>query len=161
MPTFPAFAVAQNKVDAVWNPILEARLKADRLRSTLGVFERSKFFFTLPGVLSESIASVSRRSIACLTNRMVLDSYCHIQGRYDQFLTSYKKGKYLLDSRPGALLGLPPGAVMTEAQREKHGRVFEKVWGQIERIRDDFRDLLVEQLKDPRRDIEGVERNVE
>lgn len=92
---------------------------------------------------------------------MIFDSYHRFQGRYDQFLTSYKKGKYLLDSRPGALLGLPPGAVMTEAQREKHGRVFEKVWGQIERIRDDFRDLLVEQLKDPRRDIEGVERNVE
>lgn len=50
---------------------------------------------------------------------------------------------------------------MTEAQREKHGRVFEKVWSQIERIRDDFKDLLIEQLKDPRREIEGVERNVE
>lgn len=59
------------------------------------------------------------------------------------------------------MLGLPPGAVMTEAQREKHGRVFEKVWGQIERIRDDFKELLVQQLKDPRREVDGVERNVE
>lgn len=144
----------------MWNPILEARLKADRLRSTLGVFERSKFFFTLPGVLSESIASVSYRQ-CILPFPIGTANMSIIQGRYDLFLTSYKKGKYLLDSRPGALLGLPPGTVMTEAQREKHGRVFEKVWGQIERIRDDFRDLLVEQLKDPRRDIEGVERNVE
>lgn len=53
-----ALRLAQGKADTVWNPILEARLKADRLRSTLGIFERSKFFFTLPGVLSESIAAV-------------------------------------------------------------------------------------------------------
>lgn len=53
-----ALKLAQGKADTVWNPILEARLKADRLRSTLGVFERSKFFFTLPGLLSQSIAAV-------------------------------------------------------------------------------------------------------
>lgn len=39
--------------------MLEARLKADRLRSTLGVFERSEFFFTLPGALNDSISAVS------------------------------------------------------------------------------------------------------
>lgn len=50
--------VAQNRADGVWNPILEARLKADRLGSTLSIFERSKFFFTLPGALKDSIAAV-------------------------------------------------------------------------------------------------------
>jgi exocyst complex component 2 len=50
--------VATSKADSVYTPILDARLKADRLRSTLGVFERSKYFFNLPGVLLEAIEKV-------------------------------------------------------------------------------------------------------
>jgi exocyst complex component 2 len=134
-----ARTAAQAKADAVWNPILEARLKADRLRSTLGIFERSKFFFTLPGVLSEAISA----------------------GRYDAALSAYKKGKYLLDSRPGALLGLPPGTTMTEQQGEKHRRVFEKVWGQVERTMSDLRTMLGKRLRDPKRSLEEVEKTIE
>lgn len=33
-------------------------MKAQKLRTTLGVFERSKFFFSLPGTLIESIEAV-------------------------------------------------------------------------------------------------------
>lgn len=43
----------------MFQPILDARTKAERLRSTLGVFERSKFFFNLPGILGEAIEGVS------------------------------------------------------------------------------------------------------
>lgn len=54
-------AVAQ-KADQVFLPVLENASKAQKLRSTLGVFERSKFFFNLPGSLMESIELVRRFS---------------------------------------------------------------------------------------------------
>jgi exocyst complex component 2 len=57
--------VATSRADAVFQPILDARTKAERLRSTLGVFERSKFFFNLPGVLGEAVESVSRSLNLC------------------------------------------------------------------------------------------------
>lgn len=74
---------------------------------------------------------------------------------------AYKKGKYLLDSRPGALLGLPPGTLLTEAQNEKHRRVFEKIWGQVEKIMSDLRQNLTTRLRDPRRTLEEVEKIIE
>lgn len=39
-------------------PVLENALKAQKLRTTLGVFERSKFFFNLPSSLMEAIEAV-------------------------------------------------------------------------------------------------------
>lgn len=51
--------VATSRADAVFEPILDTRMKAERLKSTLGVFERSKFFFNLPGILGEAVEAVS------------------------------------------------------------------------------------------------------
>lgn len=53
-------AVAAHRADQVFLPVLENAVKAQKLRSTLGVFERSKFLFNLPGSLLESINAVSR-----------------------------------------------------------------------------------------------------
>ena len=50
---------ATTRADAVFQPILDARTKAERLKSTLGVFERSKFFFNLPTILGEAVEDVS------------------------------------------------------------------------------------------------------
>jgi hypothetical protein len=50
--------VAATKADTVFLPVLENAAKAQKLRTTLGVFERSKFFFNLPGTLVESIEAV-------------------------------------------------------------------------------------------------------
>lgn len=52
--------VATSRADAVFQPILDARTKAERLKSTLGVFERSKFFFNLPGILGEAVEAVGK-----------------------------------------------------------------------------------------------------
>ena len=61
------------KADQVFLPVLENASKAQKLRSTLGVFERSKFFFNLPGSLMESIEAVSGSYCTpnkhCLNNR--------------------------------------------------------------------------------------------
>lgn len=46
------------KADQVFLPVLENSLKAQKLRTTLGVFDRSRFFFNLPSSLMESIEVV-------------------------------------------------------------------------------------------------------
>jgi exocyst complex component 2 len=51
--------VGAQKGNQVFLPALENAFKASKLRTTLGVFERSKFFFNLPGFLVESIEAVS------------------------------------------------------------------------------------------------------
>ena len=48
------------KADQVFLPVLENAMKAQKLRTTLGVFDRSKFFFNLPGSLVEHIEAVCR-----------------------------------------------------------------------------------------------------
>lgn len=53
-----ALAEASTKADSVYTPILDAAQKASRLRSTLTVFERNKFFFNLPTALLEAIEHV-------------------------------------------------------------------------------------------------------
>lgn len=56
------------KANQVFLPVLENSSKAQRLRTTLSVFDRSKFFFSLPGSLAESIEAVSLENcvIDCL-----------------------------------------------------------------------------------------------
>jgi len=46
------------KADQVFLPVLENASKAQQLRVTLSVFERSKFFFNLPAFIIESIEAV-------------------------------------------------------------------------------------------------------
>jgi len=53
------------KANQVFLPVLENASKANKLRTTLGVFERSKFFFNLPGVIIESVEAVSIPSSPC------------------------------------------------------------------------------------------------
>jgi exocyst complex component 2 len=50
------------KANQIFLPVLETASKAQKLRTTLGVFERSKFFFNLPSFIMESIDAVSRHS---------------------------------------------------------------------------------------------------
>lgn len=49
---------AAQKANQVFLPVLENASKAQKLRTTLGVFERSKFFFNLPSFIIESIEAV-------------------------------------------------------------------------------------------------------
>lgn len=51
--------VAGHRADQVFLPVLENAVKAQKLRSTMGVFEKSKFLFNLPGQLMDSINAVS------------------------------------------------------------------------------------------------------
>ena len=134
---------ASAKADQVFMPVLENNLKTIQLRSTLGVFERSKFFFNLPGSLSESVEL----------------------GRYDVALRDYKKGKYLLDSRPGQLLAVgsakPESAGGGARNDIQQKRVFAKVWDAVEATMKDMQSRLTDQLREPRRSVEEQEKTIE
>ena len=53
-----SFSDGAQKANQVFLPVLENASKAQKLRTTLGVFERSKFFFNLPSFIIESIEAV-------------------------------------------------------------------------------------------------------
>ncbi|SJX60772.1 related to Exocyst complex component Sec5 [Sporisorium reilianum f. sp. reilianum] len=136
-------ANASAKADQVFMPVLENNLKTIKLRSTLNVFERSKFFFNLPGSLSESVE----------------------MGRYDVARRDYKKGKYLLDSRPGQLLAVgnakPPDSASGARNDIQQKRVFAKVWDAVEVTMKDMQGRLTAQLREPRRSVDEQEKTIE
>ncbi|CCL99103.1 uncharacterized protein FIBRA_01117 [Fibroporia radiculosa] len=133
--------LAAQKADQVFLPVLENALKAQKLRTTLGVFERSKFFFSLPGSLIESIEA----------------------GRYEAAMRDYKKGKFLLESRPGQLL--PVGSnkdeqtlIVAEIQQK---RILNKVWSTVERVMGEMRNQLLAKLQEPTRSVDEQEKTIE
>ena len=46
------------KADQVYLPVLENAMKTQKLRTTLSVFDRSRFFFNLPTSLVEAVETV-------------------------------------------------------------------------------------------------------
>ena len=135
---------ASAKADQVFRPVLENNLKVMKLRSTLAVFERSHFFFNLPGSLEENVAA----------------------GRYEAALRDYLKGKYLLESRPGQLLPLQPidsttGPHISEAQLAQQQRIFKKVWDAVESIMQEMRQKMLAHLRDAQRSVEEQEHIIE
>lgn len=134
---------ATTKAATVYFPVLENASKAQKLRSTLGVFERSKFFFNLPGALLESIQG----------------------GKYDAAMRDYKKGKYLLESRAGILLPsslkdetIAGGGASTEIQQK---RILDKVWKAVEKVMEGMKSTLLNRLKEPSRSLEEHEKTIE
>ncbi|KAG1721393.1 exocyst complex component Sec5-domain-containing protein [Suillus paluster] len=125
------------KANQVFLPVLENSAKAQKLRTTLGVFERSKFFFSLPGFLVESIEA----------------------GRYEAAMRQYNKGKFLLDSRPGQLLPVEAGANASSTARQK--RILDKVWANVEKVMGEMKALLLSRLQEPGRSVEEMERGIE
>jgi exocyst complex component 2 len=129
------------KADQVFLPVLENASKAHKLRTTLGIFERSKFFFNLPGFIIESIEA----------------------GRYEVAMRDYKKGKFLLESRPGQLLpiGTSKDGETSAAAEQQQKRILDKVWGSVEKAMGEMRNMLASQLQDPRRSVEEQEKTLE
>ncbi|KAH6909641.1 exocyst complex component Sec5-domain-containing protein [Coprinopsis sp. MPI-PUGE-AT-0042] len=132
---------AAQKANLVFLPVLENASKAQKLRTTLGVFERSKFFFNLPSFIIESIEA----------------------GRYEVAMRDYKKGKNLLENRPSQLLpigNLKEGPA-TQAAEQQQKRVLDKVWSTVEKAMGEMRRVLVSQLQDSTRSVEEQEKTLE
>jgi len=81
-------------------------------------------------------------------------------GRYDAALRDYKKGKYLLESRPGQLL--PSGSNTSGATVDvQQKRIFDKVWGAVEKVMVDMRNQMINRLKESSRMVEEHEKTIE
>ncbi|KAG6865442.1 hypothetical protein C0991_002518 [Blastosporella zonata] len=78
-------------------------------------------------------------------------------------MRDYKKGKMLLESRPGQLI---PPATPKEGQDASSGdqqqrRILEKVWGSVEKAMGEMKNVLLTQLQDPTRTLEEQEKTIE
>ncbi|KAM5533570.1 hypothetical protein V8D89_012786 [Ganoderma adspersum] len=129
------------KADQVFLPVLENAMKAQKLRTTLGVFDRSKFFFNLPSSLVECIEA----------------------GRYEAAMRDYKKGKLLLETRPNQLLpvGTTKDGQSTESAVQQQKRILEKVWATVEKVMAQMRNELLAKLQEPSRSVEEQEKTIE
>ncbi|KAI0777231.1 exocyst complex component Sec5-domain-containing protein [Trametes elegans] len=132
---------AAQKADQVFLPVLENAMKAQKLRTTLGVFDRSKFFFNLPSSL-----------VACIE-----------AGRYEAAMRDYKKGKLLLETRPNQLLpiGTTKEGQSSGSAQQQQKRILDKVWATVEKVMAQMRNELLAKLQEPTRSVEEQEKTIE
>jgi exocyst complex component 2 len=131
----------------IFKPIVERKMKAEKIRSTLTILERYKFFFNLPSSLQEAIEK---------------------HGKFDQAVHDYKKGRAIYFSHV-----LTADTPMSPVQAANTGRgsrkaaapnglvkVFEKVWQEVERVIVGLRQRLFRELADMTLSFELQERNM-
>lgn len=83
------------------------------------------------------------------------------QGRYEQALRDYKKGKLLMESRPGQLLPIGPSSQGNSAAEQQQKRILEKVWGNVEKAMTEMKNALHSQLQNPNRTVDEQEKTIE
>jgi exocyst complex component 2 len=76
-------------------------------------------------------------------------------------MRDYKKGKFMLESRPEQLLpvGNTPGKDSVIPEQQK--RILDKVWSTVEKVMVEMRNLLLVQLQDPSRAVDEHEKTIE
>jgi exocyst complex component 2 len=84
------------------------------------------------------------------------------QGRYDAAIRDYKKGKFLLESRPGQLLPIGTKDGQTSAAEEQQQkRILDRVWSSVEKAMSEMKNMINSQLQDPTRSVEEQEKTIE
>jgi exocyst complex component 2 len=73
-------------------------------------------------------------------------------------MRDYKKGNFLRESRPAQLFG---GASSSTAAEQQQKRIFDKVWGAVEKVMGDMKQNLLNELKEPLRSVEEQEKTIE
>lgn len=139
--------------------MLENALKAQKLRTTLGIFDRSRFFFNLPGSLAEYIEAVSQMSYYWYSDPYVLLP----KGRYEAAMRDYKKGKFMLESRSSQILpiGTKKDSQGPGSAEQQQRRILDKVWGTVEKVMGEMRNQLLGKLQEPSRSVEDQEKTLE
>ncbi len=95
---------ATQKADQIFLPVLENAAKTDKARATLGVFERSKFLFNLPGFLRESVAQVG----PTLPHRQPPLTHAYRESMMSLFEITRKENTYTNHDLPSFFLPLYP-----------------------------------------------------
>lgn len=77
-------------------------------------------------------------------------------------MRDYKKGKFMLETRPGQLLpiGASKDSQNTTAEQQQK-RILDKVWNTVEKAMSEMRALLLGQLQQPGRQVEDQEKTIE
>jgi exocyst complex component 2 len=83
------------------------------------------------------------------------------KGRYDVAIRDYKKGKFLLESRPGQLLPIGTNKDGQAAAEQQQKRILEKVWGSVDKAMGEMRGMLVRQLGETGKSVEEIEKTIE
>lgn len=84
---------------------------------------------------------------------------CYTQGRYEAALRDYKKGKFLLESRPNQIL--PIGSTKDGQAEQQQKRILDKVWNTVERVMAEMRNQLLGKLQEATRSVEEQEKTIE
>jgi len=86
-----------------------------------------------------------------------------VQGRYEFALRDYKKGKYLLENRPGQLLPIGPtkDEPTSSGAQQQQKRILNKVWASVEKAMAEMKKVLVAQLQDSSRSVDEQEKTLE
>ncbi|CAG8584198.1 6305_t:CDS:10 [Funneliformis mosseae] len=138
-----AISDACDRAEQVFGPVLANRSKADKIRSTLSVLEKYKYFFNLPSSLMESMK----------------------QQKYDMVIRDYKKGKVVLDSTMGTE-GTDTNGAASEREYDEtalsaqYRKVFDKVWLEVDKIMEEMKVQLFKQLTEPWRSMEEQEKTI-
>ena len=112
----------------LFHPIIERRIRADKIRSTASLLDRYKSFFNLPANLEESLK----------------------KGRFDQAVKEYKKGRAVLQAVKSQVLESSPETVLSSQKKLWEGvlKVFEKVWSRVESSVKELKSKLYNDLSD-------------
>lgn len=78
-------------------------------------------------------------------------------------MRDYKKGKFLLESRPGQLLpiGSTKDGQASSAAGLQQKRILDKVWSTVEKVMSEMRNDLLAKLQDHSRNVEEQEKTLE
>ncbi len=78
-------------------------------------------------------------------------------------MRDYKKGKFLLESRPGQLvpIGSTKDGQRSAAAEQQQKRILDKVWSMVERVMGELRKQLNTKLEEPSRSVEEQEKTLE
>lgn len=154
----------------MFQPILDARTKAERLRSTLGVFERSKFFFNLPGILGEAVEAVSPPLYrVCSQLTVVIGEIRCCTPRVQERALHSQLSTCSITWPPSRHDSSTSAAARTHIQQGQHRQTVSsgtsltsaQVWGQVEKIVGDLRATLGKRLRDTKRGLDEVEKTIE
>ncbi|KAJ2747395.1 Exocyst complex component S5 [Coemansia sp. BCRC 34301] len=116
-----------HKADEIYNPIIDRRARVEKVRSTLSVVERYKFYFNLPSSLIEYTR----------------------KGRFDIAVREYKKGRQLLQAVTVGQTGAIDETAIDDTQATALSKIFQYVWKEVQESVVELRNALFRHLGQP------------